>query len=79
MVFPNPAKGKINLKLKNTSGRVYEVQMLDLIGKVIYNQSFQSENIGKGISIDITMCQSGTYILKVISEDKSYLKKVIVW
>jgi len=79
LVFPNPAKGKINLKLINTSGRVYKVLMYDLNGKVLFNQSFEANKIGAGITIDLTRCQSGTYFIKVISEDNTLLTKVIVW
>ncbi len=79
LVFPNPAKGKINLRMKRTSGQVYEVEMQDVVGKVIYHQSFRADHLSKGISIDLNTCHSGTYILRVTSEDKSYMRKIVVW
>ena len=78
MVFPNPAKGKINLEIKNTTGQSYEVVMFDLNGKIIYNNTFQADKLGAGIAIDVSMCQPGMYMLKVISDDNSYSKKIIV-
>jgi hypothetical protein len=64
--------------MKNISGQAYEVVMFGLNGKIIYNNTFKADKLGAGVYIDISMCRPGMYMLKVMSDDYSYSKKIIV-
>jgi len=78
LVFPNPAKGKVYLKMENTSGIDYQIVMYDINGKTLYNDYIPADKLASGISLDLSMCGSGIYMLKVISENYTYSKKLIV-
>ena len=77
LAFPNPVKGKLSIRLENTDDNRYRVELLDVIGKSIYSRTVKGDDIKKGISIDVNMCNAGSYILRVSSENQSFFKKII--
>lgn len=71
-LFPNPGDDLINLRF-NESGN-YQIQLLDVSGKLIYNQSLN----GNRVQFDVSSVASGYYLIRVSSESGSSSKPVIV-
>ena len=67
-VYPNPGKDVLNIRTAVTMWQPYNahVEIYDLSGKLIYNQEI-TDNI---TTIAATSWPSGTYIWKVIANDK---------
>lgn len=67
IVFPNPAKKQINLRMMENPSKV---EILDLNGKVIAVSSFQKQ-------IDIENLSSGIYMLKAYINEEVIIEKFI--
>jgi len=65
-VFPNPATNNLNISFDLPKGNdnVW-IEVLDLTGKVILNENMSDSQI----SLDIASLESGSYLLKISSED----------
>lgn len=71
-VYPNPSNGLYNIELPQ--GKVHELTVTDLTGKVISNQKVNS----KTIELDLQKSAKGIYILKLQSEGKTAIRKLVV-
>lgn len=71
-VYPNPTKGLVNINLNGNSGVMVEV--IDLSGKVHMNK------ISTGVSnetIDLSDFADGIYLLRISTEDKMVVRRII--
>ena len=60
-VFPNPSKHTLNLDLNYLTKGEYNLYLVDLNGKYIYNEKTEQKNI----QIDMRNYSAGSYVLKV--------------
>ena len=72
-LYPNPAKDLVNLKFNEAVD--FKVEISDLLGKVVVNQSFTSKN---RISMDVSSLPEGLYMIRVVTDNKTYLDRLIV-
>jgi len=65
-IYPNPAKDKINIVFNEIPTADFEIQLLDVMGKLIKNQFVirQKQSI-----LDISNLNNGVYIIKINSKD----------
>ncbi len=76
-VFPNPASSEIQLTVNSTTNNL-AVEVYNMIGVKILNQSINSV-IGNGTySLDVSDLNSGMYIIKVIDGQKNTIDKIII-
>jgi hypothetical protein len=78
-VFPNPTTEKISLNLMLNSSANVIIDLLSLDGKNVFsmhnNQLQQGEH---QLSFDVSNIKSGTYLLRLSTEDNATFKKVII-
>ena len=70
-IYPNPAESFINLELSSDIN-VYDVSIIDLMGKEVYNSSSLSST-----RIDISSLEVGNYIIVVNSDSGKQLGKFV--
>ncbi|MFC5270638.1 T9SS type A sorting domain-containing protein [Adhaeribacter terreus] len=75
VVFPNPSNGLFNVKVP-TSTRNYSVEVMDLTGKVVKQQTVIN-NAGT-TQLNLNGTAKGIYILKIASEGNVATRKLIV-
>lgn len=68
-VMPNPTQGVLHLQYDNL--RIHDIQLMDLSGKILHQIPVTSH------SVDLSDLPSGTYLMKIISEDGLAVKKVV--
>lgn len=73
-IFPNPSNGQYNLRINKFVGKV-NIQVVDINGRVIYNQTDEKFNTER--TIDLTAFQSGIYVLKVSGNNLNFSEKLI--
>lgn len=73
-VYPNPANGVINVRVNQFIGKV-NIQIVDLNGRSVFNQTDDKFNNEK--SINISALQNGVYIMKVTGANLNYTEKII--
>ncbi|MEN8194445.1 MAG: T9SS type A sorting domain-containing protein [Bacteroidota bacterium] len=71
VVFPNPANDVVTVKGVDLN----EVKIFDIQGKILFEQ----DSINEQIEIDILNFESGTYLVKVVSNNGSLVEKLIIY
>ncbi|SMC84087.1 ELWxxDGT repeat protein [Moheibacter sediminis] len=69
-IYPNPVTDIINISGKSS---ISSVQIYDLAGKILSNQSFNSQEA----KLNISSLPKGIYIIKLVSEGKTNSYKII--
>ena len=71
MVYPNPTNGIVRMQMDKQS--VTEVQVFDLFGKMLFRQSANENDF----SIDLSNYSTGTYLLRIVSNEGVETVKVV--
>ncbi|MDI1316033.1 M43 family zinc metalloprotease [Flavobacterium sp.] len=74
-ISPNPSNGLFTINTTTTLGKV-TIIIYDLRGRIVMSQKNFNFN-GTEKTIDLTGCQSGIYMLKLIGSDFTYSHKLI--
>lgn len=71
-VFPNPVRDWLTVNLNEESQ--YKAELIDYIGKVIFNQEFS----GKELKINVKQFDSGVYLLLIRKNNALIIRKLII-
>jgi hypothetical protein len=71
-IYPNPTSGSINVEVDNNI--INDVVVLDITGKVLMSESVNANNI----SLDLSSFAKGLYLVKVVTAEDSFVKKVVL-
>lgn len=74
-VYPNPAQDFVNISLSNNTEKSI-INVLDYLGRVVYSETVPANE--KEISINTTNLEKGSYLVEIISNNKTYSKKIII-
>ncbi len=72
-IYPNPAKGRLNISLPGAG--VSDVQVLDMTGRI---RAIASGLAGKQVSLDISDLPDGNYVVRVNYEGEIYRRAIVV-
>jgi len=75
-IYPNPGNGIFNLNLTNAGLQEYELKIVDIFGRVIYQKSITPFDGNINESIDLSDKGKGLYFIELNSLSKSYQSKV---
>jgi len=70
-LYPNPAKTRIYVKAHFYTNAT--IKLIDSLGKQVYSSNFNSET-----EINTSNLQAGIYLLKITSEEKVLVEKIII-
>ncbi|MEX0965872.1 MAG: T9SS type A sorting domain-containing protein [Bacteroidia bacterium] len=75
-IFPNPVSESLNIVVQEAwnNGRI---QLLDLQGKVLYQQAQIKLAPGETLSIDMQGLAAGTYLLQLVNADGVHIVRVV--
>ena len=77
-VYPNPSKGVFDVKLTKVTLKT-DIILLDISGKIIDRKVISKENSSNNIvTIGNYNLSSGLYLLRIVNQDESVTKKLIV-
>ena len=71
-IYPNPNTGSFTIKLKDMNKAV--VKVYSTTGELVYTKNMNSDMT----NINLSKYARGVYFVSVVSEDKSYVKKLII-
>jgi hypothetical protein len=74
MIFPNPAKNKLTIKIEAENNDNHNWKLIDISGKMISTGTLQSDTN----QIDILGIENGFYFLQIYSGNEVFIKKVII-
>ncbi len=69
-LYPNPTTGELTIALGE---KVAKVTITDVLGNVIYTQTASGD-----LFIDLSSYNKGIYLVKVVTENDSYIEKVVL-
>lgn len=77
-VYPNPVQGNLQVSWENITSEYLYISILDLSGRVLYQQTEFSASGAGNTTINISDLTGGIYICRVTSNGNSVNKKIIV-
>jgi hypothetical protein len=74
-IYPNPTSGTVNLEVINTGEEATVVTILDLSGRVIYNESFNGDVDTK---LDLSGYTAGVYLVRIQQGGQTFVEKLML-
>ncbi len=76
-VYPNPVDAELNVSFSTMNGGHYNVQIVDVVGKVINTYSIQANEGMNEVLINTDNLRSGTYFVRVADNTSSKTLKFV--
>ena len=76
-VYPNPSEGQFTVELPY-SGSKTTVMITDVYGKIVETTELENNSSLK-LNYDMKNVARGTYLIKVIMDNKTYREKLVIW
>lgn len=76
-IYPNPVKDLLRVLYVSTTSENVQLQLLNIQGKIIYQQQVKTLQGNNSIEIPVGTFQNGLYLCRVVGENKSEIKKFI--
>lgn len=79
-IYPNPANQDATLNVVLTDSKSFDVMMLDITGKLVFNQNISNTNIGENrVNIPVSEIENGIYFVRILFENnQSEIIKLMV-
>lgn len=74
---PNPTNGTLYVEMKNLHQEKYTVQIIDLYGKVVFEQIVESQNEQEMLNVDMSKFENGMYMVRVSDGNDNALIKIL--
>jgi Secretion system C-terminal sorting domain len=78
IIKPNPAKSSFDLVLKNLENLNTQIIILDMTGKVVYDEEFIPGTKDYIKKVNINTLSKGIYFCEIKSNEKNLIRKVII-
>ncbi len=77
-VFPNPAENNLNISLNSIEEQSIRIELLNAVGQIIFSEN--NENVRGEIikTINLSGISKGIYLIRLISGNQQYFKKVVI-
>ncbi len=75
-IFPNPARGEMNVMLAGASEGVYLVELIDMKGKSCFSDIYESRSISRGIKINTEQFSPGLYLIRMVYGNTNMTRKI---
>ena len=76
-IYPNPVKDLLRIHYVSTSVENVQLQLLDIQGRIIYQQQLKALQGINPVEIPVGTFQNGLYLCRVVGENKSEIRKFI--
>jgi hypothetical protein len=78
VVFPNPANDIVHVDLTLKKPSDFTVSISDMVGRIVYEKTFNALSGNQGLSIPTSNVNSGNYILNIQTSAGSIQRKIAV-
>lgn len=76
LIYPNPAYNQFYIDLKNLDKEQVSLFLIDLKGELLLKENYV--NASKIIKFDITSLSAGTYLLRIVARNQSFVQRVTI-
>lgn len=77
-IYPNPNKGEFNIKVETLKSEVFNIEIYNSIGSLIWKQESVTVNGTFTTHVILTESPSGMYMIKLRNNDNTIVKKLII-
>jgi len=79
-IYPNPANSNATLSVVLKEAKGFDVMLLDISGKLIFNENISNTNVGENrVNIPVSEIENGIYFVRIIFENnQSEIIKLMV-
>lgn len=77
-IFPNPNNGLFNLNFKGSTSGITNIQVYDVIGKMVYEKNVEANKDSMAKEINLDHISNGVYFVKVNTTGNNFTQKIIV-
>ncbi|MGI4887064.1 MAG: T9SS type A sorting domain-containing protein [Janthinobacterium lividum] len=78
VVYPNPSTGIVHLTINGQEGRRVELQVLNVIGSVIYHETMTDLNDRATKVLDLSRFANGLYYVKLEGSGANQMCKLVI-
>ena len=78
LVYPNPSNGVFEIKLNDNTKTATKILLFDISGKLVDSKDVSKNNLSENIAIGRNNLSEGIYLLRIISNNETVTKKLIV-
>jgi hypothetical protein len=78
MVFPNPAKDRINIVPGNFQGRAFEASLINYLGQELTSKTFTDSGDSLSVFELGANIPSGVYLLRITGENSIQVKTIVI-
>lgn len=75
-VYPNPTNGLFSLSLELESSSLIDLQVLSVLGELVYSQKETTKSLSK--QIDLRPFSKGIYTLNIMVDGETYIQKIVL-
>ncbi len=77
-VYPNPAQNELNVMFNSKSIATYSITIVDMLGRVVNNISFESIEGENTMKLDLDKFDNGIYFIKIQSKGSNLTQKFTI-
>ena len=77
-IYPNPNKGNFTLRIYSPAGETYQISVLDLTGKQIYQENRETKPGDNEINLNFPDVKAGMYMLHIKKGNDEVSKKLFI-
>lgn len=77
-IFPNPNNGVFNINYSSDSGNNFTVNIMNMIGEVVFTKEYSKANSASLFTIDISNISNGVYQVEIRNENNLLRSRVII-
>ena len=78
VVYPNPSTGIVHLTINGQEGKRLEIQVLNVIGTVVYRETMTELNDRYTKTLDLSRFTNGLYYVKLEGEGTNQICKLLI-
>lgn len=77
-IFPNPSNGVFNIGYSDDSATNFTVNIMNMIGDVVFTKEYSKTNAASILPIDISNISNGVYQVEIKNENKVWRSPIII-
>jgi hypothetical protein len=77
-IYPNPSNGEFTVQINSLSNDLYELRVVDLVGKELYQEEMSCNVGSNALKINLQYLERGIYLVQVIKGEGTVTKKLFI-
>ncbi|RLD56361.1 MAG: hypothetical protein DRJ05_11425, partial [Bacteroidetes bacterium] len=78
LIYPNPAKDKVHIKIISENESPVNIKVLDLKGQLVHFQSSRLQEGENKITLDLSQIHNGLYVIEISTTENVHRGKLLV-